>query len=173
VRVLVTAASRHGATFEIARQIGDTLATAGLEADVRPPDEVDGVAGYDGVVIGSAVYAGRWLDPARDLIRREAEALSTRPVWLFSSGPLGDSPKPGDAPGEIAGHLDTTHAIEHRVFAGKADLEDLGMAEKLIFRVVHAPHGDYRPWDEVVEWATDIARTLRADALAPRPAAVR
>ena len=37
MRILVTAASRHGATFEIARQIGDTLTAAGFDVDVRPP----------------------------------------------------------------------------------------------------------------------------------------
>jgi menaquinone-dependent protoporphyrinogen oxidase len=172
VRVLVTAASRHGATFEIARRIGETLATAGVEADVRRPDEVASVAPYDGVVIGSAVYAGRWLDPARDLVQREAVALATRPVWLFSSGPLGDPPKPAEDPGEVAGHLDATRAIEHRVFAGKSDPKDLGLAEKVIFRVVHAPSGDYRRWDEVVAWATEIARALRADARVERPATI-
>ena len=172
MRVLVTAASRHGATFEIARTIGDTLATAGIEADVRPPEEVDNVAAYDGVVIGSAVYAGRWLEPARDLIHREATALSARPVWLFSSGPLGDPPKPDDDPGEVAGHRETTRARGHRVFAGKSDLNDLGFAEKVIFRVVRAPDGDFRPWAEVVAWATEIAETLRADARASRPAAI-
>jgi menaquinone-dependent protoporphyrinogen oxidase len=172
MNVLVTAASRHGATFEIARRIGETLAAAGLEADVRPPEDVDGVAGYDGVVIGSAVYAGRWLAPARDLIQREAKGLSARPVWLFSSGPLGDPPKPGDDPAEIADHREAIGAIEHRVFPGKSDPQDLGLAERVIFRVVHAPSGDYRPWDEVVAWATGIAQALRSEARAPRPAAI-
>jgi menaquinone-dependent protoporphyrinogen oxidase len=62
-------------------------------------------------------------------------------------------------------HLgEATHAIEHRVFAGKADRRSLGFAERAIFAVVKAPDGDFRPWDAVIEWASDIARTLNAPA---------
>jgi hypothetical protein len=49
---------------------------------------------YDAVVLGSAVYAGHWLKPARALADRCAAALRARPVWLFSSGPVGDPAKP-------------------------------------------------------------------------------
>ena len=160
MKVLVTASSKHGATTEIAERIGETLVAAGLDADVRPPEMVSSVAAYDAVIVGSAVYAGRWLGPARSFIDRETAALKTRPVWLFSSGPLGDPPKPEEAPEEI-GHLDQlTHAIEHRVFAGKSDGASLGFVERAIFAVVKAPTGDYRPWDAVTDWATQIARTL-------------
>jgi menaquinone-dependent protoporphyrinogen oxidase len=164
MKVLVTVSSRHGATSEIAQQIGETLVAAGIDADIRPPDAVPSVANYDAVIIGSAVYAGRWLQQARSFIERESANLKTRPVWLFSSGPLGDPPKPDEAPEEV-GHLgEATHAIEHRVFAGKADRRSLGFAERAIFAVVKAPDGDFRPWDAVIEWASDIARTLNAPA---------
>lgn len=53
-----------------------------------------GVGGYDAVVLGSAVYVGRWLEPARELVDAHAEELAARPTWLFSSGPIGDPPKP-------------------------------------------------------------------------------
>ena len=165
MKILVTAASKHGATFEIARQLGDTLMAGGFDVDVSRPEEVENVAPYDGVVIGSAVYAGRWHEQARRLIDRESTALKTRPVWLFSSGPLGDPPKPDD-PIEGLGRLgEATHAIEHRVFAGKADRKTLGFAERAIFAVVKAAEGDFRPWDAVAEWASEIAQTLEARRL--------
>lgn len=160
MKILVSAASRHGATAEIARQIGDVLASAGIEADVRPPEEVASVASYDAVVLGSGVYAGRWLGPARKLVERESAALASRPVWLFSSGPLGDPAKPVGEPEEIAVLLKQTRAVNHRVFPGKIDRRQLGIAEKAIFAVVHAPEGDFRPWDAVNEWASGIARTM-------------
>jgi menaquinone-dependent protoporphyrinogen oxidase len=167
MKVLVTAASRHGATFEIARQIGDTLMAAGFDVDVRRPEKVESVAPFDAVVIGSAVYAGRWLEQARRLIDREETALRNRPVWLFSSGPLGDPPKP-DAALEGLGRLgEATHAIEHRVFAGKADRKTLGFTERAIFAVVKAPEGDFRPWEAVAEWASEIAQTLETRRLRP------
>ena len=55
-----------------------------------PPGDVASLDGYDAVIIGSAVYMGHWLDPAKDLVSRFGDALAGRLVWLFSSGPVGD-----------------------------------------------------------------------------------
>jgi menaquinone-dependent protoporphyrinogen oxidase len=164
MKVLVSVSSKHGATAEMAQRIGETLAAAGLDSDVRPPETVSSVAAYDAVIVGSAVYAGRWLGPARSLIERESAVLKTRPVWLFSSGPLGDPPKPNDPPEEVGRLGDATQAIEHRVFAGKSDGTSLGFVERAIFAVVRAPAGDYRPWEDITEWAAQIARTLNEPA---------
>jgi menaquinone-dependent protoporphyrinogen oxidase len=162
MKVLVSAASRHGATAEIARAIGAELDAAGIEADVRRPEDVRSVASYDAVVLGSGVYAGRWLGPAKDLIERESVALASRPVWLFSSGPIGDPSKPEEEPADVARLRESTHAIDHRVFAGRLDRGQLGFAEKAIVAVVHAPDGDFRQWDAVTAWASSIARRLQA-----------
>jgi menaquinone-dependent protoporphyrinogen oxidase len=59
MRVLITAATRHDATREIAEAIGAGLSERGIDAETRPIDEVTDLAGYDAVVLGSAVYMGR------------------------------------------------------------------------------------------------------------------
>jgi menaquinone-dependent protoporphyrinogen oxidase len=164
MKVLVSAASRHGATAEIARAIADVLAREGIEADVRRPEEVATVAPYDGVVLGSGVYAGRWLEPARQLIERESAALATRPVWLFSSGPVGDPAKPAAEPVDLDALRGSAHAVDHRVFPGKLDRQQLGFGERAIVLAVHAAEGDFRPWEAVTDWASSIARTMRAMA---------
>jgi menaquinone-dependent protoporphyrinogen oxidase len=56
--MLVSAASRHGATAEIAQAIGQALSEQGLTVAVIPPRDVRGLDGYDAVIIGSAVYMG-------------------------------------------------------------------------------------------------------------------
>lgn len=160
MKVLVTAASKHGATAEIASAIGDTLRPHGLEVTVSPAEEVEGVDDYDAVVIGSAVYAGHWLKPAIDVVEANGPVLATRPVWLFSSGPIGDPPKPEEDPVDVAQLLAITKARDHCVFAGKLDKSKLGFAERAMVIAFRAPFGDFRDWDEIGRWSETIAESL-------------
>lgn len=167
MKVLVTAASRHGATAEIARAIGETLSEAGLEAVTCPPDAVLTLDGYDAAVIGSGIYIGHWMDAAKHLLERHAAELATRPVWLFSSGPIGDPPAPVEDPADLAEMMEATHARGHRLFAGKVDRDALGLGERVILKAVRVPEGDFRPWDEVRAWARDIAAALSGPPVDP------
>ena len=169
MRVLVSVASRHGSTAEIADRIGEVLKAAGIDADIRPPDQVAGVAHYDAVILGSGVYAGRWLGPAKQLAERESADLKSRPVWLFSSGPVGDPAKPAADPVDVDLVRKWTDPVVHRVFPGKLDRQELGFGERAIVLAVHAAEGDFRPWDDVTEWTEGIARTLQAARVEPAP----
>jgi menaquinone-dependent protoporphyrinogen oxidase len=160
MRVLVTAATRYGATAEIAAAIAEVLDKHGLEATVLPPEQIKGVDGYDAIVVGSAVYAGHWLKPARELLERHSAALADRPVWLFSSGPVGDPPKPEEDPVDVADLLAATGAREHRIFAGKLVRKQLSFPERAIVSALHVPDGDFRDWTQVRQWAAGIASAL-------------
>ena len=161
MRVLVTAASKHGATAEIAQVIADQLTTSGVDAVVMPIGDVATIDGYDAVVLGSAVYAGQWLAPAKDFVHDHGAMLTQRPVWLFSSGPIGDPPKPKDDPVDADAMVSATSAREHRVFAGRLDRAGLGFTEKAIAVALRAPDGDFREWDLIRAWADGIADELR------------
>lgn len=164
MKALVTVASRHGATDEIGEAIARRLRAQGLEAVTTPPDEVLELGPYDAIILGSAVYMGRWIPAAVDFAERHLVALRDRPVWLFSSGPLGDPPVPaGDAP-EVAPLVERVGAREHRTFSGELQDGVLGFRERLIVRMVKAPYGDFRDWHAIEAWADTIA-----EALAPVP----
>lgn len=158
--VLVTAAGKHGSTEEIAGAIGRAIAETGVEADVRPIDEVGALDGYDAVVLGGAVYSGHWVEPARRFAEERAAELSGRPVWLFSSGPLGDQPDAEVV--DVADLVTRLGAREHRVFAGRLDLARLRFTERAVARAVRAPEGDFRDWEAIAEWARGIGRSLSA-----------
>lgn len=162
---LVSAGSKHGSTAEIAERIGWVLLEQGLQTEVIAPEEVTDLSPYRGVVLGSAVYAGHWVPSARDLARRVA-LMSPKPdVWLFSSGPIGDPPKPEEDPVDVQAIQETTSAREHRVFSGKIDKSELSFPEKAVLMAVRAPEGDFREWDEIEAWAGDIARTLKSEVI--------
>jgi menaquinone-dependent protoporphyrinogen oxidase len=163
MKVLVTASSKHGSTAEIAREIATILAKDGLDVAEAAPEEVRSIEGYDGVVLGSAVYAGHWMKPAKELVERLAPSLATRPVWLFSSGPIGDPPKPEEDPVDAAEMIESTKARDHRVFAGRLSKKGLSFGEKAIVLALRAPEGDFRDWDEIRAWAAEIAKEMAMD----------
>jgi menaquinone-dependent protoporphyrinogen oxidase len=162
--VLVSVASKHGATAEIGERIAQELERAGVAAVVVPPEQVTSLEGFDAVILGSGIYAGRWLEPARRLVERHADGLRARPVWLFSSGPVGDPAKPDGDPTDAIPMREATMAREHRVIPGRLDRSELGFAERAITKVVGAAEGDFRPWTEVDAWARSIAGQLALPA---------
>ena len=160
MKVLVVAASRHGSTAEIARAIGVRLRTRGHDVDVLEPTEVSSPDGYDAVIIGSAVYAGNWLKDAREFVETNVDALSGERVWLFSSGPLDDTDSKAIPADKVDRLTSATGSLGHHVFAGRLDRSELNRAERLITKIVHAPDGDFRDWDDVARWADQIADAL-------------
>ena len=168
LRVLVVAASRHGSTAEIAaalaRGITESYAgrAAGLTGVAIPAEQRPDPGAFDAVVLGSAVYAGRWLDVAREYAAVHAAALRTRPVWLFSSGPIGEPPFPPDEPHDAGPVRQITGAREHRVFPGRLDKALLGFGERAMVTAMRAPVGDSRDWEAVRTWADTIAEELAA-----------
>jgi len=166
MKVLVTAATRHGSTAEIGAAILRVLHLRGIDADHVAPSDLEDISGYDAVVLGSAIYAGRWLAPATSLVTRFAPRLAEIPVWLFSSGPVGEPRRP-EEPAGLATISAQTGALEHRLFAGKLDKSELGLLERAMVRAVHASDGDYRSWGDISRWASEIADTLTLNAPGP------
>jgi menaquinone-dependent protoporphyrinogen oxidase len=163
--VLVAAASRHGATFEIAERIGSDLAERGVDVEVRKLEDVPGLDRYGAVVLGSAIYFGNWVKDARAFVEAHAQELVERPTWLFASGSVTGDPPVSDDPNAIRPSLveklvASTHAREHKLFAGKLDSSTLSLPERLPVRMARGREGDWRDWHEVDEWAADIAREL-------------
>jgi menaquinone-dependent protoporphyrinogen oxidase len=163
MRVLVTAASSHGATTNIASVIGGTLHVHGLEVDVVPLADVKTLDGYDAVILGSGVYTGHWLREALSFARRHRKQLAQKSVWLFSSGPIGDPPRPLEEPAGIAELVEATSALGHKLFAGRLRYDELNLVEKMVARTIHAPDGDFRNWRDIHAWADEIAEVLQPD----------
>jgi len=157
--VLVAYASKMGSTRVIAERIGRRIKTAGFEVSVLPVQDVRDVEHYDAVVVGSALYARRWRHEAVRFLRRNRTALTTRPLWLFHSGPCGpdaDAPQPTPANvRQLTGALATT-------FGGRLDPETAKgfLARKMATGPLA---GDYRDWNRIDAWATGIVTTLRKE----------
>jgi menaquinone-dependent protoporphyrinogen oxidase len=159
--ILVTYASKHGTTQEIAERITYKLRQLGKTAERRSLKSVESLAGYEAVVLGSAIYYGSWLKEATQFVHHHQEELGSLPLWLFSVGPLGTEVKDTEEqPKELAEFRQTLSFREHRLFFGALDHNQLSFAERMVAKAVRAPEGDFRDWKAIEDWAATIAREL-------------
>lgn len=167
MKVLVVVASRHHGTREIGARLAATLRAAGIATDMVGADLDPDPAGYDGVVLGSGVYLGRWLPSARDYVRDHATALAQLRLWTFSSGPV-DEPREGGAAEPMPSGLVEVAPLEHVTFGGRIVTTDLNIIERIVTKAVRAESADYRDWTTITQWGTHIAASLIAAGPLPR-----
>lgn len=172
MRVLVVYASRYGATVGIAERITGKLNEFGHQAEMTAAEKVGSLDGYDAFIVGSAVYIGSWMKQASDFVRRNSALLATRPVWLFSSGPvgtrtvddLGRDVLETAVPKEIAELEPLVHPRGHRVFFGAMDHTKFSVGHRVVFAMPAMKKlmvdGDYRDWQAIDDWAKEIAAAL-------------
>ena len=165
-KVLVTYATKHGATAEIAEKIAELLQEAGLPTDVAPVKQVKELTPYSAVILGSAVYIGRWRKEAVKFLENNEQALAGRDVWLFSSGPT-DEGDPVELlegwklPEKLQPAAERIQPHDIAVFHGVLDLDTLNFIERTMLSKMDVPVGDFRDWEMITAWATAVADTLR------------
>lgn len=165
--ILVAYASKHGSTSEIATAIAERLEACGLQSTCVPADEARDLERYDAVVLGSAVYAGRWRAEARHFLRRFRHELAERPFWVFSSGPVGDPANDNPKWVEPAGVIAKAEALGvrgHVVFGGSVPADPHGMMLRSMAKNTPEAFRDRRDWDAIRDWADSVAETVRVRA---------
>lgn len=168
MRILVAYASKQGGTEAIAQLIGEELQSVGHVVVVCPVSQHPPVSSFDAVILGSAVYFGQWRKEALEFGRHHASELKTRPVWLFDSGPLNESPDSGtNEPVAAADALASELGARGRTtFGGKLLESDAGFFTRRIMTSGKAGRfGDFRNLPRVRQWARKIGEEL----LATRP----
>jgi menaquinone-dependent protoporphyrinogen oxidase len=168
-KVLVTYATKYGATAEIAEKIGALLQESGLSVDVVPVKQVKDLSPYMAVVLGSAVYIGRWRKEAVKFMESNEEALAARDVWIFSSGPT-DEGDPVELvegwtlPEKLQPVAERIQPHDIAVFHGAIDPEKMNFIERTMVKNIKVPTGDFRDWEMIAKWATAVANTLEEPA---------
>lgn len=169
MKLLVAYASRMGSNAEIAQRIGRQLQDAGHEVDVRPCSPTLDAGPYAGVVLGSALYLGRWERSALRFLRREAVQLAGRPTWLFQSGPCGTGLVLAevDTPRAVR-RLTTTIGLEEPVtFGGRLDRTQAhSRLQRWMATGTYA--GDFRDWAQISAWTSVVLNSLSESVRAPR-----
>lgn len=153
--VLVAHASRHGSTTQVAERIAGRVQASGHLADCCPARTVrDPVGGYQLVVIGGALYSGRWHADARRFLKRHRSELTALPVAVFGMGPRSDDPESWDRSraqlDRALARLPWLHPIAVTVFGGVDPAPRHGL-----------PPRDARDWPSIDRWADDLLAWTR------------
>src|SRR5512138_1507375 len=159
MRVLVTWGSTRGGTAGIGDMIADTLRAGGLDVTAASVERVTTLDGFDAVIIGGALYANLWPWRVRRFVNRHIGALRTRPVWMFSSGPLDTSADAHEIPPApvVSVLAERVGAIGHATFGGRLEPAARGFPASAMAKT-HS--GDWRNADRIRVWAAGIAAAL-------------
>lgn len=166
--VLVTYASRYGATCEVAEAIASSLRAEDLQVEAAPMDEVRSLRPYGAVVLGAALYLHRWPGTARRFLARHRRKLVERPVAVFALGPVKD-PHDDEEWRASREQLDRELArhgwlepLAVELFGGRFDPALLRFP--LDRFAGSEPATDIRDWDAIRAWARTLPAGLRAAA---------
>jgi menaquinone-dependent protoporphyrinogen oxidase len=168
-KVLVVYATKYGATAEIAEKIGEVLNQAGVSTEVLPVNQVKDLSPFGAVVLGSAVYIGRWRKEAVKFVKANEKPLSRLPLWIFSSGPTGkgdpvELTKGWRLPKSLKPQFDRIQPREIVVFHGGIDPAKMKPLEKWMIEKVGAAAEDSRDWDSIASWAKAIASAIDSES---------
>jgi menaquinone-dependent protoporphyrinogen oxidase len=159
MRILVVYGSKRGGTARVAEMMGKALRREGMPTHVQPAGTVRSIGGYDAVIVGGALYHGRWHRDARRFVRRHRAALRSIPVWFFSGGPPGDHEQDTHIPpaGQVSSLMRGVGARGHATFGGRLLTNPPALASGLL------PDpwlGDWRNPDAMARWVASIVIQL-------------
>jgi len=162
-KILIAYASQCGSTGEVAQAIGEVLCARGAQVDVRPVKAVSSLDGYDAVIVGTAIRAGRCLPEAKAFVEKHQADLGRLPLAYFAVC-LAVRAEDAQEREQAKTYLDDLKAIvrpaAEALFAGKMDYRRLPLLFKLMMRMMKIQEGDFRDWAAIRAWAQEISPLL-------------
>jgi menaquinone-dependent protoporphyrinogen oxidase len=162
-RILVTYASKYGSTGGVAEAIGKGLCSKGAAADVLLTKNAVNLSSYQGVVVGSAIYMGKWLPDAVEFVKTNCEMLRRVPVAYFLVCMTLCKPTAENRV-KVLAYLDPVlkaipeiKPVGIGTFAGALDYSNLSWLNKKILKSKGTPEGDFRDWNAIRAWAEGSA----------------
>jgi len=165
--VLIAYASKHGSTCEVAEAVGERLRTHGITVFVRSARDVASLDGYDGIVVGSAIYTGRLHADARSFLHRHHREFAVRPLAVFALGPRTLAPEEvASSEAQLAAGLakePDVHPLTTALFGGAFD------PSQHHFPLSRVAASDVRDWAAIDAWADSVAAAFAGLEAAVRP----
>ena len=168
-KILVTYATTHGSTEEIANFVTAEIKSRQLNLDMMPVKDVKSLDGYNLVFLGAPLYMFKLhADAIRFLKRFEGEIQKGLPVAVYAGGPFGEA-KPEDWQ-KIEESLDKEldrvpwfKPLKKLIVGGKFDPTTLRFPYNLIPAMKQMPASDLRDWQVIKEWVTEVLRVYQVE----------
>lgn len=167
--ILVTYASRFGATAGVAEAIGKTLVEHGAQVEVLPMKEVKDLSPYGAVVAGSAINGGAWLPEAMQFMQAHQAELRGKPFAAYLVCMTLTMKNAQQYRSHVASWLDPVRALVRPVseglFAGALDISKIpSFSDRLKFKMSVLfgawQEGDHRDWSAIRLWAESLIPAL-------------
>ncbi len=162
--VLVAYATKRGSTREVAADVGRVIRQSGAEVEISPARDVKDLDRYQAVVLGGALYYGRWHKDARKMLKRFRSKLTSLPLAVFAMGPKETTPEALESAGvgltRALAEVPEVHPFSTAIFGGAID------PKKLHLPFSRMPAGDARDWKAIQDWADEVVHGL-STRLAP------
>ncbi len=160
-KVLVTYASKYGSTGGVADAIGKELCSKDVATDVVLIKNATNFGSYQGVVIGSAIYRGKWMSEAVDFVKKNKDKLRQMTVAYFLACMTLSQPTEKNR-AEVLSYMDPILKAVPEIkpvgigtFAGALDYKNLSWLNKKILKSKGTPEGDFRDWNAIRTWARE------------------
>ena len=165
-KILVAYATKCGSTAEISTAITESLCAGGLSAELKRASSVKSIEGYQGVVLGTAIYMGSPLKEATDFIEKFVSQMADTPFAIFDVCLTMKEATPENekiALDYLKSISDVISPIKSGAFSGRIDLATLPPLYRMFAQADNEgtlAEGDYRDWNVISTWAEELGIVL-------------
>ena len=170
-KILVTYDTEHGNTALVAKQLFDGLCAADYSVDLIFVEFFDPaeIPNYDGIVIGSPIYIGKWLPGINKLLKRHHAEIAKIPTAFFiTCTNVRDLATDNESAAKYQESLTVFMnpvlekypdivPVSKKVLAGGFQFSELYPFQRFIMKLAKYPEGDFRKPALIDAWAEDLA----------------
>jgi len=164
--ILIAYSSKYGSTGGVAEAIGKELCRKGAKADIVLIKNLKNLSSYQGIVVGSAIFRGRWMPEALNFVKANAEILRQIPVAYFMVCMTMRQPTEENRHKALS-FLDPVlqtvpqvKPVDIAPFAGAMHYNNLSWLNKTMIQSKGGPEGDFRNWEAIRAWAGGLGSSL-------------
>ena len=159
-KYLIAYQTATGTTQEIAMQLAQELSSLGQEAEAKPMQEVESLAGYDTVIAGAPINGMQWLPTAQAFLQKWGDEIRNTRFALFTVSYVAHCGRKmwqkiiRKGIGKLSAQY---NAVATAHFRGRVE-KALPKVPRMIFGIKDGTPLDLMDQQEVKDWAAELVK---------------